>query len=42
MDKKDGHSYAQRFDSHLVAALGIQWAHAVTVRLVFESHSGLS
>ncbi|XP_066364265.1 DNA repair protein RAD51 homolog 2-like [Miscanthus floridulus] len=40
VDKKDGNKCAERFDSHLVAALGIQWAHAVTVRLVFESHSG--
>nr|XP_051226358.1 DNA repair protein RAD51 homolog 2 isoform X2 [Lolium perenne] len=31
---------AERIESHLVAALGIQWAHAVTIRLVFESHSG--
>jgi hypothetical protein len=30
----------ERIESHLVAALGIQWAHAVTIRLVFESHSG--
>ncbi|MQM16344.1 hypothetical protein Taro_049300, partial [Colocasia esculenta] len=29
----------ESFESHLVAALGIQWAHAVTVRLVFEAHS---
>ncbi|XP_022849062.1 DNA repair protein RAD51 homolog 2 isoform X1 [Olea europaea var. sylvestris] len=28
------------FDSHLVAALGIQWAHAVSIRLVLESRSG--
>ncbi|KVI03562.1 DNA repair protein RAD51 homolog 2 [Cynara cardunculus var. scolymus] len=28
------------FDSHLVAALGIHWAHAVTIRLVLESRSG--
>ncbi|XP_073222461.1 DNA repair protein RAD51 homolog 2 isoform X2 [Cicer arietinum] len=28
------------FDSHLVAALGINWAHAVTIRLVLESRSG--
>uniref|UniRef100_A0A804QS25 RecA family profile 1 domain-containing protein n=1 Tax=Zea mays TaxID=4577 RepID=A0A804QS25_MAIZE len=40
VDRKDGSNCAERFDSHLVAALGIQWAHAVTVRLVFESHSG--
>uniref|UniRef100_A0ACD5TYH9 Uncharacterized protein n=1 Tax=Avena sativa TaxID=4498 RepID=A0ACD5TYH9_AVESA len=31
---------AERLESHLVAALGIQWAHAVTIRLVLESHSG--
>lgn len=31
---------AERLESHLVAALGIQWAHAITIRLVFESHSG--
>ncbi|KAG8371384.1 hypothetical protein BUALT_Bualt13G0082200 [Buddleja alternifolia] len=29
-----------KFDSHLVAALGIHWAHAVTIRLVLESKSG--
>ncbi|PIN16604.1 DNA repair protein RAD51/RHP55 [Handroanthus impetiginosus] len=29
-----------KFDSHLVAALGIQWAHAVSIRLVLESRSG--
>ncbi|RLN01074.1 uncharacterized protein C2845_PM06G08510 [Panicum miliaceum] len=40
VDRKDGNNRAERFDSHLIAALGIQWAHAVTVRLVFESHSG--
>lgn len=28
-------------DSHLVAALGIHWAHAVTIRLVLDSKSGL-
>ncbi|WJX69385.1 DNA repair protein RAD51 [Trifolium repens] len=28
------------FESHLVAALGINWAHAVTIRLVLESKSG--
>ncbi|XP_071720443.1 DNA repair protein RAD51 homolog 2-like isoform X2 [Rutidosis leptorrhynchoides] len=31
---------SRQFDSHLVAALGIHWAHAVTVRLVLESRSG--
>ncbi|KAK9279092.1 hypothetical protein L1049_012767 [Liquidambar formosana] len=29
-----------RYDSHLVAALGIHWAHAVTIRLVLEAKSG--
>ncbi|KAK4483141.1 hypothetical protein RD792_010321 [Penstemon davidsonii] len=29
-----------KFSSHLVAALGIHWAHAVTIRLVLESRSG--
>ena len=28
------------YDSHLVAALGINWAHAVTTRLVLEAKSG--
>ncbi|XP_062081970.1 DNA repair protein RAD51 homolog 2 isoform X3 [Humulus lupulus] len=28
------------FDSHLVAALGINWAHSVTLRLVLEAKSG--
>ncbi|XP_057953835.1 DNA repair protein RAD51 homolog 2 isoform X2 [Malania oleifera] len=31
---------SERLNSHLVAALGINWAHAVTTRLVFESKSG--
>lgn len=30
----------ERFESHLVAALGINWAHAVTIRLVLEANSG--
>lgn len=30
-----------KFDYHLVAALGIHWAHAVSIRLVLESRSGL-
>ncbi|KAJ4725942.1 DNA repair (Rad51) family protein [Melia azedarach] len=29
-----------RHDSHLVAALGIHWAHAVSIRLVLEAKSG--
>ncbi|GLU11731.1 hypothetical protein SLE2022_284560 [Rubroshorea leprosula] len=28
------------YDTHLVAALGTNWAHAVTIRLVLESKSG--
>lgn len=42
-----GHSRAgsaedtSKFDYHLVAALGIHWAHAITIRLVLESRSGL-
>ncbi|XP_031389314.1 DNA repair protein RAD51 homolog 2 isoform X2 [Punica granatum] len=31
---------ASRYDSHLVAALGIHWAHSVTIRLILESKSG--
>lgn len=35
------HSKASaRTDSHLVAALGLHWAHAVSVRLILESRSG--
>ncbi|OVA18184.1 AAA+ ATPase domain [Macleaya cordata] len=30
----------ERLNSHLVAALGIHWAHAVTIRLVLEADSG--
>lgn len=40
VEKKDDSNSAERLESHLVAALGIQWAHAVTIRLVFEAHSG--
>ncbi|KAG2673671.1 hypothetical protein I3843_13G090300 [Carya illinoinensis] len=29
-----------RYGSHLVAALGVHWAHAVTIRLVLEAKSG--
>lgn len=29
----------ERQESHLTAALGINWAHAVTIRLVLETHS---
>ncbi|XP_074276208.1 DNA repair protein RAD51 homolog 2 isoform X2 [Silene latifolia] len=28
------------FDSHLIAALGIHWAHAVSIRLILELRSG--
>ncbi|XP_078430250.1 DNA repair (Rad51) family protein isoform X3 [Wolffia australiana] len=27
-------------ECHVVPALGIQWAHCVTIRLIFEAHSG--
>ncbi|WZY89931.1 hypothetical protein YC2023_046666 [Brassica napus] len=38
---KDGfQEHTRTYDSHLVAALGINWAHAVTIRLVLESKSG--
>ncbi|XP_021746055.1 DNA repair protein RAD51 homolog 2-like isoform X2 [Chenopodium quinoa] len=29
-----------RFDTHLIAALGIHWAHAVSIRLILDSRSG--
>ncbi|OAY51697.1 DNA repair protein RAD51 homolog 2 isoform X2 [Manihot esculenta] len=29
-----------KYDSHVVAALGIHWAHSVTIRLVLEAKSG--
>ncbi|KAL1826751.1 hypothetical protein ACET3Z_005163 [Daucus carota] len=35
-----GNKDPTRSDSHLVAALGINWAHAVTIRLVLEAISG--
>ncbi|KAK3008286.1 hypothetical protein RJ639_013279 [Escallonia herrerae] len=38
--KGDNIEEITRSDSHLVAALGIHWAHAVTVRLVLEARSG--
>ncbi|XP_065869001.1 DNA repair protein RAD51 homolog 2 isoform X1 [Euphorbia lathyris] len=31
---------SEKYDTHLVAALGINWAHAVTIRLVLEAKSG--
>ncbi|XP_057999190.1 DNA repair protein RAD51 homolog 2 isoform X2 [Hevea brasiliensis] len=31
----------EKYDSHVVAALGIHWAHSVTIRLVLEAKSGL-
>ncbi|XP_050214518.1 DNA repair protein RAD51 homolog 2 isoform X2 [Mercurialis annua] len=36
-ESQDG---TEKYDSHLVAALGIHWAHAVTIRLVLEAKSG--
>ncbi|GAV71376.1 Rad51 domain-containing protein [Cephalotus follicularis] len=30
----------RRYDSHLIAALGIHWAHAVTIRLILEVKTG--
>ncbi|CAL9108811.1 unnamed protein product, partial [Musa acuminata var. zebrina] len=38
--KNDTGKTSERLESHLTAALGIQWAHAVTIRLIFEAHSG--
>lgn len=38
--EKDGYHNSEKFETHHVAALGIQWAHAVTIRLIFEAHSG--
>ncbi|KAF8039767.1 hypothetical protein BT93_B2091 [Corymbia citriodora subsp. variegata] len=29
-----------KYDSHLIAALGIHWSHAVTIRLILETISG--
>ncbi|KAI0497447.1 hypothetical protein KFK09_020674 [Dendrobium nobile] len=37
---KDTDRSVEKFETHHVAALGIQWAHAVTIRLIFEAHSG--
>ncbi|KAF5447077.1 hypothetical protein F2P56_032656 [Juglans regia] len=36
-ETKEDHA---RYGSHLVAALGVHWAHAVTIRLVLEAKSG--
>ncbi|KAL8516133.1 hypothetical protein ACS0TY_014704 [Phlomoides rotata] len=38
--KADTSEDSSKIDSHLVAALGIHWAHAVSIRLVLESRSG--
>ncbi|XP_020593533.1 DNA repair protein RAD51 homolog 2 [Phalaenopsis equestris] len=38
--EKDANRDSEKFETHHVAALGIQWAHAVTIRLIFEAHSG--
>ncbi|CAN6471010.1 unnamed protein product [Victoria cruziana] len=41
VDKKGEHVRNRDIsESHLVPAMGIHWAHAVNVRLVFETHSG--
>ncbi|KAJ8551821.1 hypothetical protein K7X08_028264 [Anisodus acutangulus] len=40
INRVDSPEAATKLDSHLVAALGIHWAHAVSIRLVFESSSG--
>ncbi|KAJ0978197.1 hypothetical protein J5N97_013671 [Dioscorea zingiberensis] len=37
---KEDNKASERLESHLTAALGIQWAHAVTIRLILEAHSG--
>lgn len=37
---KDTIKNTERLDSYLTAALGIQWAHAVNIRLIFEVYSG--
>ncbi|KAK4850665.1 hypothetical protein QYF36_008793 [Acer negundo] len=39
-DKGKTKEDSTRYESHLVAALGIHWAHAVTIRLVLEAKSG--
>ncbi|XP_071915666.1 DNA repair protein RAD51 homolog 2-like isoform X4 [Coffea arabica] len=39
-DSRQNLDFPTTFDSHLVAALGIPWAHAVSIRLVLESKSG--
>ncbi|WOL06892.1 DNA repair protein RAD51 [Canna indica] len=36
----DINNSSKRVESHLIAALGIQWAHSVTIRLILEAHSG--
>ncbi|XP_009625924.1 DNA repair protein RAD51 homolog 2 isoform X1 [Nicotiana tomentosiformis] len=40
LSRVDRSEASTNLDSHLVAALGIHWAHAVSIRLVFESRSG--
>ncbi|XP_020529941.1 DNA repair protein RAD51 homolog 2 isoform X2 [Amborella trichopoda] len=33
---------SERSESHLVGALGFNWAHAVNIRLILEAHSGIT
>ncbi|XP_009797922.1 DNA repair protein RAD51 homolog 2 isoform X1 [Nicotiana tabacum] len=40
LSRVDCSEASTNLDSRLVAALGIHWAHAVSIRLVFESRSG--
>lgn len=39
-NKSEASENPLRFDSQLIAALGTNWAHAVTIRLVLEAKSG--
>ncbi|KAH9325977.1 hypothetical protein KI387_006155, partial [Taxus chinensis] len=39
--KKSDHTIESKsFEAHLTAALGTSWAHAVNIRLIFESYAG--
>ncbi|TYK14345.1 DNA repair protein RAD51-like protein 2 isoform X1 [Cucumis melo var. makuwa] len=38
--RSESQEYSSGYDSHLVAALGVHWAHSVTIRLVLEVKSG--
>ncbi|XP_038901709.1 DNA repair protein RAD51 homolog 2 isoform X2 [Benincasa hispida] len=37
--RSETHECSPGYDSHLVAALGVHWAHSVTIRLVLEAKS---